>query len=107
MISPQKSEQGRAAFSSISIGAKYLMTEWSRVHATSNRLEVDITRALLANTSSHPAAAMAFAVMVNGPFVGHVDLDGASRLAVGADSPDGLNKRIDVNVGADHRSALP
>jgi hypothetical protein len=26
---------------------------------------------------------------------------------VGADSPDGLNKRIDVNVGADHRRALP
>jgi hypothetical protein len=51
------------------------MTEWSRVHVTSNRPEVDITRALLANTSSHPAGAMAF--------VGHVDLDGASRLAVG------------------------
>jgi hypothetical protein len=64
-----------------------------RVHVTSNRQEVDITPALLANTSSHPAAAMAFAIMVNVAFVGRVDLDGASRLAVGADSPDGLKKR--------------
>jgi hypothetical protein len=34
-------------------------------------------------------------------------LDGASRLTAGADSPDGLIKRIDVNVGADHRRVLP
>lgn len=49
---------------------------------------------------------MAFVIMVNVAFVGRVDLDGASRLAVGADSPDGLKKRIDGNVGADHRRTL-